>query len=97
MSANMSRQPYKVDTSAVSTFSTFEDADRADREFWWSKTPKARLAALEFMRQVLYGYDPDTARIQKVIKIVPIEKRRVSGGRRVRSRLSRLSPRHRGY
>jgi hypothetical protein len=29
-----------------------------DRTGWHDKTPLERLAALEFMRQVMYGYDP---------------------------------------
>lgn len=37
-----------------------------DREYWASKTPSERLQAVEFMRQVMYGYNPDTARLQKV-------------------------------
>lgn len=29
-----------------------------DREYWWRQTPDVRLAAVETMRQTLYGYDP---------------------------------------
>ena len=35
---------------------------------WQLETVDAlRLAALEFMRQVMYGYDPTTARLQRVL------------------------------
>jgi hypothetical protein len=43
-----------------------EQADKEDREFWHSKTPEERLAAAELLRQIAYGYDAATARIQKV-------------------------------
>ena len=44
-----------------------EDAEREDRLFWHSKTPAERLAAAEQLRQVAYGYDAATARIQAVV------------------------------
>lgn len=40
-----------------------------DRAYWAAKTPLERLAALEFMRQVMYGYDPSTERIQRILTI----------------------------
>ena len=40
-----------------------------DRAYWASKTGAERLAAVEFMRQVMYGYDPSTARIQRILTI----------------------------
>ena len=49
---------------------TREEAEREDRLFWRSKTPAERLAAAEQLRQVAYGYDAATARIQEVV--VPI-------------------------
>ena len=39
------------------------------REYWASKTPEERLAAAEFMRQIAYGYDPATTRLQRVFSI----------------------------
>ena len=43
-----------------------EEAEREDRVFWHSRTPAERLAAAEQLRQVAYGYDASTARIQAV-------------------------------
>lgn len=40
-----------------------------DKAYWASKTPAERLQAVEFMRQVMYGYDPDTTRLQRVFTI----------------------------
>ena len=44
-----------------------EAAEREDRLFWHSKSPAERLAAAERLRQVAYGYDAATARIQAVV------------------------------
>lgn len=39
----------------------------SDLEYWLSKTPQERLEALELLRQTMYGYDPATARLQRVL------------------------------
>ena len=44
----------------------------SDKEYWLSKTPQERLAVLKLMRQINYGYDPATARLQKVLEIVEL-------------------------
>jgi len=44
-----------------------QEAEQEDRVFWHSKTPMERLAAAEQLRQVAYGYDASTARIQAVV------------------------------
>lgn len=59
----------RVDRSAFSVV-FLEDKDRADKEYWMSKTPGERLEAIEAIRQVLYGYDPTAARLQRVLEIV---------------------------
>lgn len=41
-----------------------------DKEYWLSKTPLERLAALEILRQINYGYDPATTRLQRVLEVV---------------------------
>jgi len=46
---------------------TRAEAEREDRVYWHSKTPEERLAAAELLRQVAYGYDATTARIQAVV------------------------------
>ena len=37
--------------------------------YWSSKSPIERLAAIELMRQIIYGYDPATTRLQRVLTI----------------------------
>jgi hypothetical protein len=39
-----------------------------DLEFWLSKTPEERVLAVEFLRQLIYGYDPSTERLQRVFE-----------------------------
>ena len=58
----------KVERSAVVVSGIGEVSD--DREYWHSATPHERLAAVELMRQVIYGYDPSTARLQRVFEVV---------------------------
>ena len=46
------------------------ETDARDREYWRGKTPHERLEALELTRQILYGYDPATLRLQRVLEVV---------------------------
>jgi len=46
-----------------------EDADDAVA-YWRTKTPEERLCALEAIRQVVYGYTPDTGRLKRVLTVV---------------------------
>ena len=55
-----------IESSSVRLLSR-EEAEREDRLYWHSKTPAERLAAAEQLRQVAYGYDAATARIQAVV------------------------------
>jgi hypothetical protein len=57
--------PPKSDNAEI-RFLTRQEAAREDRAFWHSKTPEERLAAAEQLRQIAFGYDPLTARIQPV-------------------------------
>ncbi|HSR51051.1 MAG TPA: hypothetical protein VLV83_09485 [Acidobacteriota bacterium] len=60
----------KMDKTTLSVSSLGEDA--GDKEFWLSKTPQERLQTVELLRQLNYGYDPDTARLQRVLEIVEL-------------------------
>ncbi len=61
----------KLDRTAVSVFTSFEDADKADRQHWRNASVDERLLALELMRQSAYGYDdPATRRLQRILEIV---------------------------
>ncbi len=58
----------RMDKTAFSVTTLTEKSN--DKEYWLSKTPQERLAALELMRQINYGYDPATSRLQRVLEIV---------------------------
>jgi hypothetical protein len=50
---------------SVATTSTPSDA----KAYWQTRTMQERLAALELIRQIVYGYDPETTRLQKVLEV----------------------------
>src|SRR5271167_329306 len=57
----------RLDKTAFTVVS-LHDADAADKAYWAAQSPRFRLEALEFMRQVAYGYDPITARLERVLE-----------------------------
>jgi hypothetical protein len=57
----------KIDKKAFSIGSLLEPSD--EKAHWLSKTPYERLQAVELMRQIVYGYDPSTSRLQRVLEI----------------------------
>jgi hypothetical protein len=57
----------KIDRKASSVGSVLEPSD--EKAYWLSKTPSERLQAAELMRQIVYGYDPSTTRLQRVLEI----------------------------
>lgn len=52
-----------------------EEARAGDRTYWHSRTPQERIWALELMRQKAYGYDPETARLQRVFEVAQLKKK----------------------
>jgi hypothetical protein len=63
----------RVDRRAFSVVALAE-AEKADLEYWRSRTPDERLAALELSRQIAYGYDPTArglSRFFEVVEFVP--------------------------
>lgn len=59
----------RLDKSALSIVSSFEEADEEDRKYWHSRTPLERLQHTEYLRRINYG-DSATARLQRVLEIV---------------------------
>jgi len=57
----------KIDKNAFSVGSLRDPSD--EKAYWLSKTPQERLEALELMRQIVYGYDPATTRLQRVFEV----------------------------
>jgi hypothetical protein len=60
-------QEPRVDRSALSVVDLH---DSSDDQYWWSRTPEERLEATEINRQIVYGYGPTHARLQRVFEVV---------------------------
>jgi len=57
----------KIDRSVVKVGTIFDDSD--EKAFWLTKSPLDRLEAVELLRQIAYGYDPSTTRLQRILEI----------------------------
>jgi len=57
----------RMDKTAFSVGSLGDEGD--EKAYWQSKAPEERLAAVELMRQITYGYDPSTTRLQRVLSV----------------------------
>jgi hypothetical protein len=49
---------------------TLAEADREDHVYWHGRPPRERLAALELMRQVMFGYETTSARLPRLLEVV---------------------------
>ena len=56
-----------LDRSAVRVFHSHAEAEAADREFWFARTPHERLLHMERLRRMNYG-GKATARLQRVLE-----------------------------
>ena len=57
----------KIPKNTCTIASLFEQSD--EKLYWLSKTPYERLQALELMRQIIYGYDPSSTRLQRILEV----------------------------
>jgi hypothetical protein len=62
----MTNEPFKMDK----VFSISRLGEDDEKAYWARKSPEERLEALETMRQIAYGYDPVTTRLQRFFEIV---------------------------
>jgi len=46
--------------------------ENGDREYWKSRSPRERMEYLEVLRQINYGYDPVTERLQRVFEVAKL-------------------------
>lgn len=50
-------------------FSVGNLTDESDEKaFWLTKSPAERLEVVEYLRQLAYGYDPATERLQRLLE-----------------------------
>lgn len=57
---------------SVFQLASLDDPDDA-AQYWRQRTPQERLAGLETLRQIMYGYDPATERLQRVLELAELE------------------------
>ena len=57
----------KVQRTAFSIGSVLDES--SDKSYWLSKSQAERMQAIELMRQIVYGYDPTTTRLQRVFEV----------------------------
>lgn len=57
--------------AALRIFNSMQEADAADREYWWSRTPAHRLREAERLRQLNYGYGQGKSlpRFQRTLRV----------------------------
>jgi hypothetical protein len=58
----------RIDKTKVEVARLGDNLD--DRAYWHSRTPQERLEMTEALRQLNYGYDPATARLERVLEVV---------------------------
>jgi hypothetical protein len=61
----------KLDKKTITISSIHEESDEI--AYWHSKIPQERIEAIEVMRQIVYGYDPISTRLQRVLEITELE------------------------
>ena len=58
----------RMNKKVFSIVSSFDEADRQDKEYWLSRTPLERLRHMELLRRINYGSNA-TAQLQRVLEI----------------------------
>ena len=61
----------RLDKTAFSVASLADESD--EKHYWLTKSQYERLRALELMRQIIYGYDPSTERLQRFFEVAQRE------------------------
>lgn len=65
----MNKEIFKIDRNAFSVV-TQEEQEIEEKSYWQDKSTLERLKALETTRQMIYGYNPATTRLQRVLEVV---------------------------
>jgi len=73
---------YRMDKTSFSVSTLTAPSD--EKEYWLAKTATERLQALEFLRQIAYGYDPATTRLQRVLTVAELTRSWISAHRWLR-------------
>lgn len=65
----MNKNKFKIDRDALSVV-TLEQQEIEEKSYWLNKSPAERLEALETTRQMIYGYNLTTTRLQRVLEVI---------------------------
>jgi len=65
------KKEHRVDRQSFSVVS-LQEQEKENKTWWQDKTPQERMEALETTRQLIYGYDPATTRLQRVLEITKL-------------------------
>ncbi len=60
-------KPPRINKASLTIMSGFDEA--TDKAYWHSKSSLPRLEAIELMRQIIYGYDPSSDRLQRILAV----------------------------
>jgi hypothetical protein len=71
MKNSIDASEFRMDKTVFSVGSLSDESD--EKAYWLSKSPYERLQAVELIRQVIYGYDPASARLQRVLEVAELE------------------------
>ncbi len=59
-----------LDKSALTITDLSDESE--EKEYWRYRSPEERWQAIESMRQIIYGYDPFTSRLQRVLTVAQL-------------------------
>jgi hypothetical protein len=62
----------RLDKSALTVTSLSDESE--EKEYWSHKSAEERWQAIESMRQIVYGYDPFTSRLQRVLTVAQLSR-----------------------
>ncbi|MGH7556418.1 MAG: hypothetical protein ACREMD_01290 [Gemmatimonadota bacterium] len=58
----------RLDRTAFFVISLAEQ-DEDEKRYWRARTPHERLQAIEVTRQIIYGYNPSSTRLQRILEV----------------------------
>ena len=63
----------RIDRKKLSVIDLHDDSGAL--AYWRRQSPRKRLEGLELLRQIAYPYDPHTARLPRILKVVKRKRR----------------------
>jgi hypothetical protein len=61
--------PERMDRSQVFKYSSHEEVERSDREYWEHASAKEKLQTVTYLRECFYGETATTGRLQRVYTV----------------------------